>query len=457
MQTSGARFGWAGVLLACVLAGCGTFERAQEQEAARRTEKAQTAAQVFADEYLLRVQQASDRMYPKLASPRQREILSRQVLGIATAAATIPTGSNPSLNAVNMVVVATLNYEVGQRTVPRDFGPAGDELLEAYRWAHDEAWERVDRAVTPEQAGELRGLIDEWVRRNPDVEFVSLVRMEDFVEYRRSRGSDPAASVLGLLTLDPFAGLSDTNREIRESRLFAERSLFFAQRVPTLLSLQLRATIDAFTASATGRQLLDALERNTASAERITAVAQGLPATLEAERMAALEQAAALVEAERTAALEQAGEQFAAQSERLLGTFAAEQEGVRDTLGELRGTVESATVLSESLRGTIEAAGALRPEGREPLDLAELRSTLEAADATVGRLNELAASLGGLLGAETWESRRADYVAALAETEQAGARLVDRAFTRALVLAVVLVVGVFGAVALGRLVGRRAG
>jgi hypothetical protein len=450
------------LLLLALVAGCQLGQESAAVRAAERAQQTQLAAQNFADEYLMRVQQAADRLYPKLETARQRAVLSRRVLGLATAAATVPTGANPGLNVIDMIVVATLHYEIGQRTIPRDFGDDGAELLAAYRWAFDEAWSRVSQRLSEQHAADLRLLIDEWKSRNPDVEYVSLVRFEDFVGYQLtgSRTTEAASNIFGLLMLDPFAGLSPTNREIRESRLFAERSLFYAQRAPTLLSLHVRAKIDSFLATTAGETVFDAIERNTDSAARLAAAVEALPANIEVERAAALEQATALLAEERAAALEQAaslvaaerndaieqlGSEFETRSQRLLESMADGNAATEATLIELQATIESATVLSESLQITLEAVeglGTTMSGGEsEPLNLAEIQATLEAADGAVERLDQLVASIGEILATDDWQQRQDDYRAVLMSTEASGRRVIDHAFWRLLIVVGVALAG----------------
>ena len=108
----------------------------------------------------------------------------------------------------------------------------------------------------------------------------------------------------------------------------------------------------------------------------------------------------------------------------------------------------------QELRAAPEDAGAA-PDQSEPLDLEEVRATLDSAQATVQELNTLAASLSDLLGSADWDARRGGLTTTLAETEAAGQRVIDHAFSRLLILAGVCVVGAVGVVVLGRFLPRR--
>lgn len=452
---------WCGC--ACIVVGCGLFGTPTAEEAARRAQRTQLILQDIADEYAMRVMQASDEMSDTLESARERQILSRQVLATVTACAAIPSGANPGVGIVDMIVMMTLNYEVGQRTIPRDFGDRGAPLLEAYKWGYERVWRAAEQKIPAEYLTELRELIDRWKEENPGADYVTLVRFEDFLNYatvgQRTRSSG-GGNIFSLLLIDPFAGLEPSTREIRETRLFAERALFYAQRLPGLLSLEFQHTIDTLAASPTGENIAKVLESGTSSAEQIASVADELPRTIEREREAGLNQISELVTRERTAAIEQLGEEFGEQTDRLIERIESDQSGLRETVVEVRATVESATALSESLRTTIDAAEKLRGPsggdgGGESLDLEQLNATILSAQSTVQELNKLVSSLGGMLDSDQWGDREEEYRRVLADTEEAGERLVDRAFSRLLVLAGVVMAGLVVVVLVAKLVGRR--
>src|SRR5690606_2332970 len=95
--------------------------------------------------------------------------------------------------------------------------------------------------------------------------------------------SEPT-SVFSLLRLDPLSGLDPATRELAETRLFAERALFLAQRMPDLL----RWEMELFTLKTVEMPQLQQLLTNStqlaAAADRFSQVAAHLPTLLSTER-----------------------------------------------------------------------------------------------------------------------------------------------------------------------------
>ncbi|MHC4826348.1 MAG: hypothetical protein ACYTEY_07300, partial [Planctomycetota bacterium] len=95
------------------------------------------------------------------------------------------------------------------------------------------------------------------------------------------------------------------------------------------------------------------------------------------------------------------------------------------------------------------------PKG-EPFDINDYRQTaIELAEAA-RQIDELVASVDQLLITATPGEDEASYVTAVERLETSGARLIDLAFKRGLVIAAVLVVGAGVVVLVGRLVPRSA-
>src|SRR5262249_40608087 len=101
----------------------------------------QAAVMRFADEYSLVVAQAADDFAAAVGTFEARQLAARIKLGQATAAVVDAAGKNPIVNALDLVVLATVSrfvaedYIVGQR-----FGEAGLPLAETSRQLESNAW-----------------------------------------------------------------------------------------------------------------------------------------------------------------------------------------------------------------------------------------------------------------------------------------------------------------------------
>jgi hypothetical protein len=98
------------------------------------------------------VAQAADDFHAKGGTPEARIMAQRWKLQQATAAYVTASGENPVLNAVDMVVLATVSRMVVQDYwVGEKFGAASEPLLETQRQMETNAWAVAHAVLTPEQ------------------------------------------------------------------------------------------------------------------------------------------------------------------------------------------------------------------------------------------------------------------------------------------------------------------
>ncbi len=96
-------------------------------------------------------------------------------------------------------------------------------------------------------------------------------------------------NLLGLLMLDPLSGLDPTTREIAKSRLFAERAMYVAQRMPKLIRMEGELVSYRLIETPEVSTLLTNLDSLSASIDRVSLVAEKLPGEIQAEREAVIE------------------------------------------------------------------------------------------------------------------------------------------------------------------------
>src|SRR5690348_4744166 len=111
------RFLACGLVLAVVLCGCKTIEKADPrkraaEQHAQKIEKLQLEVMRFADEYAGRSRESISTLQSGQESPSERLMAQNWKVQQASAAYTIATGSNPVSNALDMVVLATLSRMV---------------------------------------------------------------------------------------------------------------------------------------------------------------------------------------------------------------------------------------------------------------------------------------------------------------------------------------------------------
>src|SRR5262249_43464030 len=141
----------------------------------------------------------------------------------------------------------------------------------------------------------------EWRQKNPGVAFTAFVRLPAFKDMLVS--DDPRKGVFGelsnMVSLDPLAGLEPAVRQLEQGRLFAERAMFYMQRLPLVLPIQAELLALKLTQlPAVGSALSDS-ERISKAAASLAETAAALPAAVSAEREAALKQISAELSAQR--------------------------------------------------------------------------------------------------------------------------------------------------------------
>ena len=105
------------------------------------------------------------------------------------------------------------------------------------------------------------------------------------LEQQRALGN-----LLGLLSLDPLIGLDPAVKQIEQTRLLAERVIFYMQRMPYLLDLQTQRVVLQATLAPEVKRANASLERATLAMETYAEIGTGLPDAIAREREALIEQ-----------------------------------------------------------------------------------------------------------------------------------------------------------------------
>ena len=236
--------------------------------------------------------------------------------------------------------------------------------------------------------------------------------------------------MLSLLGLDPLSSLDPTMQEIARTRQSVERAMYFLQRAPQLLDMQVERVTYQLAMMPESQGLLEDLERTSHAAESAGKLADRLPEVIAREREAAIRQ--------------------------FMGAIESQQAQMRELLTDMRATLQAGTAASDSVNQTTRSLDAFiagfrkppdpnRPPGK-PFDITEYTATAR----------ELAAASTQLQGLLAQLNASGPGVARL--TDSAATQLngvVDRAYRRMVELVLLLVGSCLVAVLLYRLAMRR--
>lgn len=203
-------------------------------------------------------------------------------------------------------------------------------------------WTLAGEVLPPKFLSETKKVVTTWLETEPGRRMSEVANLPSFTDLA---GSGPTKGGLvndlsNLVRVDPLAGLEPAVREIQQVRQMAERTVYYVQRQPEILSARLELLTLRASRTSEARATLESVERVSQAAASLAATAEALPASLATEREAALTQLSSELTAQREG-------------------LVADLEGSRATLvqlmEELRGTTDSGRAMATALTGTIEA------------------------------------------------------------------------------------------------------
>lgn len=221
-------------------------------------------------------------------APRRRTLLMRRISTTNDILA-IATGANPYVNLLDMIIFASLNrMNVEDYWMPKFYGESAKPYLHASQEVEKEIWRIAGTTLKKEQLSELRAAIKTWHEQHLNVRSPRDLGSLGFSSEvaRMNRGSQPGmtSSVFNLLAIDPLAGLDPATRELANTRLFAERGLFLARHMPTLVRWETELLVIQAAELPQLEKLLANATQLTESVNRFSQTAERLPELIRAER-----------------------------------------------------------------------------------------------------------------------------------------------------------------------------
>lgn len=408
------------------LTACATMQRwASRNESERhaaRVQEVQLKVMRYADGYSSQIKDPLETLKSQSTTAEERLAAHDWRIEQATAAYTIASGSNPLVNALDMIVLATLSRMVVEDERTGAFsGIDVAPLLEAHRSLERQSWALVEGMLDSEQTNQLRALIEQWRARHPATQAVSQVRLADFsaIVGRASSTAHEGASLFALIGLDPLRNLDPAVRELEQTRQLAERTIYYLQRAPSLLDMQIERLAYQLTVMPESKQTLAVMERVGGAAEALGELTADTPAIIASERHALIVELSAVLH--------------------------AEQDRMRALLIEVRSVLNAGAQTSESVGATVAALDAFvarfRPPDiqrtennslatpRRPFDITEYAQTASELASAAQGVQALLVQL---------DASSASFERMAGMTQQSLREIVDRAFWRGIALIVAL-------------------
>jgi hypothetical protein len=319
------------------LAGCTLIDqyspsKREARKQAQQLQSLQLTVMRFADEFVGRTGQAIASAQSDTESPEDRLLTQNWRVQQATAAYTIASGPNPLGNAVDMVSLVALNRMMLEETWVTDrFGARIKPVQETYQRLEKDAWNILDPVLSEAQITRLKEIMARWRADHPEVRTVSYVHFQDLADSvgaGQAGGDAQGGGLFSMLGIDPFSSLDPAVREISQSRALAERTIYYLQRAPQLLDMQIVRLTYQFAVMPESRALLADAQRVSLLGSASDQLVQTLPSLLDRQREALITQ--------------------------LVGVLQQESASVSALTTNLRSTLEAGTDTATAVHGTLD-------------------------------------------------------------------------------------------------------
>ena len=378
----------------------------------------------FADEYLTRMVVGVDQLQRGTNALEPAETLKWKI-ALGTETCSIASGPNSVADLLDLTVFVTLTrMALEEHWQPKVFGDSAQPMLESCWNVEAEIWHYAGTVLQPQQQVELRQSIEAWHRQNPNPENVLAARAMGFASQvaKANQADTKGDSVFSLLQIDPLSGLDPAVLEIAQTRLFAERALFVAQKMPMLLRWQTELLSFNAVEMPAVQQLVTNSTQIAASVERFARVAEQLPAQVSAER------------------------------EEILKALQAQEENLTPLVNEVRQTLMAGSQMSTSLNTTLTTFDTVMKRfgvgetnrtkppttNAEPFRIQDYGQTAMKLEAAARQLTELLQTLDQTLGSTNVSQLAAQVAPAVQQAQIGGKDVVNYAFWKGILLVAIV-------------------
>ena len=379
----------------------------------------------FADEYIPRQANAIDQLRRGTNPLSRADILERKI-AFASELMSIASGPNSVANTLDMIVLISLaRLSVENYVIPQICGESARPMLATLTDAEKDVWRIAGTVFEKQLLNELRAAIDEYHARHPQTDDVLYIRAIDFPQAAKAmpinNSRSSPASIFSFLKFDPLAGLDPATREIAETRLFAERALFTAQQMPTIIRWQAELLAVQTTAIPDVRQLVTNTTQLAEAADNISRTAEKLPGQISVER-------------------EKIVEALQAQTPGLTA-LTAEAKQALVAGSQMAGNLNTALGTFETVLKTLDASSGPPDTNSPPFRIQDYTTAAAQIDATAQHLTDLLVQFNQTVSSTNLAALSAQVTPVVNQAQTGGKELVDYAF-RKLILLVVIFCGV---------------
>lgn len=372
--------------------------------------------------------------------PETRHFIMGDVVYSMSAVFTIAAEPNPQAALLDMVVLTTLGRMIYEDNMRRKYGEPVKVIIKGFRQLEADIWAIAAKILSDEQQRELRELILEWRKRNPDQVVYNYIRFSDFAADRKASTLVKKGKTGGM-----FKSVQEATQQVEETRMLAERSLYLATRLPLLTGNFAETWMSQMILNPQIQKILANVDNLSEVSQRLASVSGQLSGQITAERKATVKQVMKevsdlrevtinqvmqRVSLEREAAIVQLMDRLAVERKRSIEDILSEEKRVTGLMTELRQTLAVANELVTSTntlagRFGIEEGG---PATSEPFDIKDYQATLVEASKVLQQTDALVKTVDNFLLSPEWEKSLPRFVETLNSVQTESEEWVNHAF-----------------------------
>jgi hypothetical protein len=401
----------------------------------------------------------------RFASILARFVLDDMVHSVSSAFTTAAE-PNPEAALLDMVTIATLGRMIYEDNIRKRYGKPIEVMARGFGELEKDIWQIAAKVLSIEQQHEVRGLIVEWRKQNPDKIIYNYFRFSDFAADRRKSTLVKKGQTGGL-----FKSVQQATQQVEETRMLAERGLYLATRLPLLTGAFSEVWMTQLLVNPDAQKTLQDLHQFSDSSQRLAAVAEQMPDKLmkdmsklrrqtvnqvmkEIDQWSekTLDDVMTRVAIEREAFISQFMNRLIGEQKTAIDALLVEEQRLTGLVAELRKAFEEGNMVLASANTLTDKFGIGQPSDspgdEKPFDIHDYKATVAEIGHTADKLTRLAESTTHLVGTDGLEKLLPQFIKAIDDVERESEELVNHTFRQA----VLLILIAMGAYIIARLV-----
>ena len=282
---------------------------------------------------------------------------------------------DPLIGLLDTAVIISFGKMIYVQHWQKKYGASLDGVVKVISKLEKEIWKTVSQVLNEEQKNDLRNMILEQRKENPDLLDFTQLRLKDIASLRKSSRLESKVKSGGFL-----APVSDATKQIEETRQLAERAMFLATRLPLTAGVFMDVWLSQWLTNPDVKDLTTDLKKMSTSVHEVTSLVEKLPDQLQQVS---------------TTTINQVMDRFAKEGQNLIRDLGAEQQRLSGLLTEFRQTVNAGEALITSMDGLAERAG-LSPDNPITFDIEVYKKTVQEMQGAATEMTSLVEALNQL-------------------------------------------------------------